>query len=120
MIKIKLPFPPTVNQYWRHPVIGRSVRHLIGKRGRRYRKDVLAIFGGHTPMLPAFVHDIAVTITLHPPDRRKRDVDNFAKGLLDACTHAGLWLDDSQIQDLRIIMGEPEKGGSVILEVEEL
>jgi len=33
---------------------------------------------------------------------KKPDVDNVVKILLDACTQAGLWRDDGQVQDMRI------------------
>lgn len=37
-----------------------------------------------------------LSVTLCPPDKRKRDMDNFAgKALLDALTLAGVWADDS-------------------------
>ena len=36
------------------------------------------------------------------PDNRRRDLDNLFKAPLDACTHAGVWEDDSNIVDLRI------------------
>ncbi|NBW20709.1 MAG: RusA family crossover junction endodeoxyribonuclease [Caulobacteraceae bacterium] len=45
---------------------------------------------------------VRVVIEAFPPDRRKRDLDNILKSLLDALTHAGVWEDDSQIEDLRI------------------
>ena len=45
---------------------------------------------------------VRVVIEAFPPDRRKRDLDNVLKSLLDSLTHAGVWEDDSQIQDLRI------------------
>ena len=32
-----------------------------------------------------------------PPDRRRRDLDNLQKPLLDALQHAGVYEDDSQI-----------------------
>ena len=36
-------------------------------------------------------------IDLFPPDRRRRDVDNVQKALLDALAHGGAYHDDSQI-----------------------
>ncbi len=32
-----------------------------------------------------------------PPDRRRRDLDNIQKPVLDAMQHAGVYLDDSQV-----------------------
>ena len=32
--------------------------------------------------------------------RRQADLDNFLRGLLDACTIAGVWDDDSQLHEL--------------------
>jgi crossover junction endodeoxyribonuclease RusA len=32
-----------------------------------------------------------------PPDRRRRDLDNIQKPVLDALQHAGVYEDDSQI-----------------------
>jgi len=54
---------------------------------------------------------LAVHITLFPPDRRKRDVDNILKALLDACEHAGCYESDSQIDELHIVRQEVKKGG---------
>jgi crossover junction endodeoxyribonuclease RusA len=45
---------------------------------------------------------LRVEIEAWPPDKRKRDLDNILKSLLDALTYAGIWEDDSQIDDLRI------------------
>ena len=61
------------------------------------------------------------------PDRRKRDLDNLHKGILDGLTHAGVWKDDSQIDDLRIYRcraatGELviEKPGRVVVTIEAI
>lgn len=59
-----------------------------------------------------------VTLTFHPPDRRRRDLDNMlasCKTLLDTVAdHIGI--DDSQ-WSLEIHRGEVRKGGAVIVEV---
>lgn len=118
MIQIELPYPPSVNTYWRHPTKGPLAgRHLISEAGRKYREAVDAIV---RPMRLAMDDRLCVVIECYPPDRRKRDLDNIAKGLLDAMTHAGAWLDDEQIDDLRIIRREVVKGGRVTIHIQSV
>lgn len=62
-----------------------------------------------------------VAILLHPPDKRRRDIDNFGgKALLDALCYGGVYLDDSQIDILYIERGEIHKGGMVEIYVTEI
>jgi len=119
-VTIKLPFPPSTNQYYRSIRMGQGVRTLISAKGRDYRD---AVVGECCVVHLTNIHlggRLAVKVTLYPPDRRKRDLDNFNKGLLDALTHAGIWGDDSQIDDLRVVRGAVVKGGYVLVEVREL
>jgi crossover junction endodeoxyribonuclease RusA len=44
--------------------------------------------------------DVRINLTM--PDRRRRDLDNAMKPLLDALQHAGVYEDDSQIDRLLI------------------
>ena len=60
-----------------------------------------------------------MTVTLHPPDHRRRDLDNSMKGLLDALEHAGVYADDSQIDELKIVRGDVMPGGACVLEITE-
>jgi crossover junction endodeoxyribonuclease RusA len=90
MLVLTLPFPPSVNTYWRN--IGRG-RTIISKRGRQYRDDVVGHVAAH-PKADMLADRLHVAITLHPPDNRRRDVDNYLKAPLDALTHAGVWADD--------------------------
>ncbi|MBG7476336.1 RusA family crossover junction endodeoxyribonuclease [Pseudomonas aeruginosa] len=53
-------------------------------------------------------------------DRRKRDLDNLLKGLLDSLTKAGAWDDDGLVDDLRIVRGEVKVGGEVLVTIEAL
>lgn len=64
--------------------------------------------------------DIAMTMELYPPDRRRRDVDNYSKTVLDALTHARLWRDDSQIKRQTVEVCEPRAGGQVVLTISGL
>ena len=108
MLIMTLPYPPSINTHWRHlrsgPMAGRV---LISERGRAYRIEVEAVARAHGVQCQHGA--LTVTIWLHPPDRRKRDIDNPIKPLLDALTHAGAWLDDSQIRELHITMEDPDK-----------
>lgn len=97
MVELTLPWPPSVNHYWRN-VGGKT---LISAEGRAYRlavSDQVLLQRGAKQLAGR----LAVQITAHVPDKRRRDLDNLLKGVLDSMTHAGVWLDDSQIDDLRI------------------
>jgi crossover junction endodeoxyribonuclease RusA len=59
----------------------------------------------------AVLCDISVELILLPPDRRRRDIDNYTKAIFDGLTHARVWGDDSQVKDLRIRWGQAVKGG---------
>ena len=103
-LEITLPWPPSVNHYWRHV----GARTLISKAGRQYREDVGAAVlearasGWDVPVLGR----LAVTILVRPPDKRRRDLDNLLKAPLDALEAAGVYDDDSQIDSLEIRRGE--------------
>lgn len=104
IFEVTLPWPPTVNLYWRHKVTGRLATVYISAEGKAYRKAVndLVLEAAMVQRYLKAVGPVRVVIEAFPPDRRKRDLDNILKSLLDALTHAGVWEDDSQIEDLRI------------------
>ena len=108
-----LPYPPSANTYWRS-VKGRV---LISKEGREYRKKVAFAVGGKGMLLSGRLN---VKIDVYVPDKRRRDLDNLNKALLDSMTHAGVWIDDSQIDDLQIIRRMVEPGGRVLVSVREI
>jgi Holliday junction resolvase RusA-like endonuclease len=58
---------------------------------------------------------IECVMEIYPPDRRRRDMDNTCKCVSDACTRAGVWHDDFQIDRLILIRKEPIKHGLVKL-----
>ena len=119
MLTITLPFPPSVNHYWRHFVMGRSARSLISKPGRRYTAVVEREVHRQKAALGIKGH-VSVSVLLHPPDRRRRDVDNYCKSLLDAMVKAGVMEDDSQVRDLRLSWGPVAPGGVAVVEIREL
>ncbi|SFB74445.1 crossover junction endodeoxyribonuclease RusA [Polaromonas sp. OV174] len=100
MIKLTLPWPPTVNTYYRN-IAGKT---LISAAGRAYRAavaDQVLIQRG----AKLLAGRLAVSIAAHVPDKRRRDLDNLLKSTLDSLTHAGVWVDDSQIDSLTIQRG---------------
>lgn len=114
VVEITLPWPPTVNTYWRQF----QGRVLISKQGREYRKVV-----ADQVMLQRAAkhldHAVRVEIKAFRPDRRRRDLDNLLKALLDSMTHAGVMDDDALIQDLRIYWAD-EIGGMVKVKIEAM
>ena len=99
-VSVELPWPPSVNRYYR---VFRN-RILISRDGRKYRMMVVSRLGGINRKLTG---EVSVEIDLYPPDRRRRDIDNPLKCLLDSMTHAGVYEDDSQIKDIELHMREP-------------
>ena len=99
-VSVELPWPPSVNRYYR---VFRN-RILISRDGRKYRVMAVSRLGGLNGKLKG---ELEVEIDLYPPDRRRRDIDNPLKCLLDSMTHAGVYEDDSQIKDIELHMREP-------------
>lgn len=60
---------------------------------------------------------VKINVRVYPPDRRKRDIDGYLKALLDSLTHAGVWLDDEQVDSIYITRGEVVKGGKAVVEI---
>ena len=116
MITIDLPWPPSVNRIWRR-VGNKTILSAEGREFRRTVQGICAINGISGKRIPG---RLSVCITVNPPDRRKRDIDNLAKVPLDALTHAAVWLDDSQIDELYIRRNEIKQGGTITIQITEL
>ena len=114
MIELELPYPPSVNHYYRHV----GPRTLISREGRRFRERVCALLAkaGVDPI----TGPLRVEIEIYPPDRRRRDLDNLQKALLDSLEHGGLYRDDSQIKKLEIEMCECVPNGRALVRIEKI
>ncbi len=110
-IEIHLPFPPTENNYYVKTKNG----VFISKQGRQYREKAIEYIREQIPTKLKLEDRLMCICILYPPDRRTRDVDNYDKALIDSITHSGLWLDDSQSDQLFIFRGEIIKHGKVVL-----
>ena len=113
MIILTLPFPPSMNTYWRN-FRGRTV---LSKKGREYK---LAIQDYVVTNKVAKLGDarLKVTMVLMPRDKRKIDIDNRIKSVLDGLQDSGVFDDDWQIDELSIVRGEPIKDGKIVVCIE--
>lgn len=118
LIQLTLPYPPSVNRAYRTV----SGRVILSKAGREYRDDVAAaVYLDASRLTELLKGRLSVSIKMHAPDNRKRDVDNVLKCALDALTHAGIWDDDSQIDRLLVERAEPApKYGFVVVSIEQI
>lgn len=118
---LTLPFPPSVNSYWRAPSKGPLAgRHLISAKGRQFRTEALSCVLEQLRRVPKIITEpVSVAIVFYPPNLIRRDLDNFLKAPLDALTHAGVWADDSQVKKLTMEWGPVTKGGKVDIQIRE-
>ena len=112
-MRYALPMPPSLNRLYRS--VGGRV--LVSKEGRAYKELVAGLLMAKRAR--PLSGRVRLWIWLFPPDRRRRDLDNAQKALLDAMK-GRLYQDDEQIDDLRIVRGEVRAGGGVEVEVEQL
>jgi crossover junction endodeoxyribonuclease RusA len=103
---IDLPYPPSVNTYWR----ANGKRRFISKAGVLFSKEVQFLWKleKHSGFKD---HKIKMDIIIHPRSKRIFDLDNCLKAILDALMKAGAYDDDSQIDELTIKRGVFIKGG---------
>ena len=113
-IEFTLPWPPSVNHYWRN-FRGRMV---IGERGRAYRRDAIASIRQQRIPADGVGGPLSVRVHAFPPDRRRRDLDNLQKALLDAVVAAGVIEDDSNIDELQVVRGKVQSGGMVWVRIQ--
>lgn len=92
----EIPFPPSMNTYWRN-FRGRMV---LSAKGREYSIEVEKIVCVRGDKGFPIKGRLCIEIYLHRGDRRSYDIDNCLKAVCDSMTKAGVWEDDSQIDEI--------------------
>jgi crossover junction endodeoxyribonuclease RusA len=132
-LKLMLPWPPSVNTYWRSlamPVAkakrrepGReqfAARVMLSKEGREYRNSCGAAVYAQGVRRHWLAGPLKVEITAYPPDRRTRDLDNILKATLDALKYCGVITDDGHIDSLHVVRGAVRAYGELDIEISEI
>ncbi len=103
---------------FKQPILATLKRiHYISDWGKRYRREVIEIIQqqqldlkSHPASESPFSQHLPITANA---------TRQSTKGRFDALTSAGFWLDDGQIDDMRIKRCQAVKGGMLVLVVTE-
>lgn len=115
MITITLPWPDrklSPNARVHHFVLARA------KKKARSDANILAVLSLREIGRPQLIAPVMVAITFHPPDNRRRDLDNMlasGKSALDGIA-AAIGVDDSQWR-LSLSRGDVVKSGKVVVQI---
>ena len=112
-IEFTLPFPPSVNN-WLRIMRGRAVK---SKEYRAWQEGagmvVSTLYAGELVNTPG----VEVTIWLDPPNRRRFDIDNRVKPILDAM-EGYIYTNDYYVDKLTVYRGRLVTGGQARVFVE--
>ena len=114
-VRYELPYPPSVNNYWHTS----GKRRYISPAGKKFTEDVAKNvyeqgykrFGNKS---------LGISVMIHPRSKRRFDLDNTLKAILDALMKAGCYDDDSQFEYIEIARGEARDGGAAVVHIYEL
>jgi crossover junction endodeoxyribonuclease RusA len=114
-VTLYLPYPPSVNTYWR----ANGKRRFISKAGVEFKKAVADYVISN--QIPKFGDSrLRLDIIINPRSRRAFDLDNTCKAIFDSMMDAGVYDDDSQIDEFTIRRGVATKNGGCIVVIEEI
>jgi len=114
-VRYELPYPPSVNNYWH----ASGKRRYISPAGKKFTEEVFSVvksqgskgFGDAS---------LGISVMIHPRSKRKFDLDNTLKAILDALMKANVYDDDSQFEYIEIARGEPKDGGAAVVHIYEI
>lgn len=101
--------PPSINGMYR------GGRRFLTKKGKATKDGISMEILSQRNFEP-MKGDIAMNVLFYFPDKRKRDIDNCLKALLDCCTGL-LYLDDSQIVELHVYKQIDSKNPRTVIQI---
>jgi crossover junction endodeoxyribonuclease RusA len=110
-LEIELPYPPSVNRVWQR---GKGGRVFLSQEAIAFRNAT--VMACKTKRVMAMAGDVFLDIALYRP-RRIGDMDNPLKALFDGLTHGGVWLDDSQAKEMRVLLLDDKESPRVVLKI---
>ncbi len=113
LVSLSLPWPNSANTHWRHA----RGNTYISSRGRMFRQKVAEYVSEHNVVAPKGL--ITVEIYLWPDSKRRIDIDNRIKPLLDALEHAGVIEDDALVNRLVVERMPIVRGGKSLVFITE-
>jgi len=105
-VKLRLPYPPSANRYWRN-FRGRMV---VSKEAKAYKECVSLLACGDGPLSgpDPFIGPVRVNIDVYRP-RKAGDLDNKIKILLDSIQGVFI-INDSQVHHIEArLFDEPKQ-----------
>jgi crossover junction endodeoxyribonuclease RusA len=115
-MRLEIPWPPSINHYWRRNPNGRG--NFISGEGKAYLAHVVLLL--KMMKLKPIEGPISIKIELNPPNKLRRDLDNCLKVLIDAIAKGGAMGDDFQIKHIEASMLEVVKDGRAVVELTPL
>lgn len=109
-MKVTLPYPPSVNRYWRRSKFGM----YLSKEARDYKEKVKQLVPEQTPTSDR----VEAIVKVFRP-RRRGDLDNVMKAVFDSLKGL-LYVDDSQIYRILAILDDDKVNPRVEVEINAL
>lgn len=106
IIKFEFENPNSINNHWLRSAKGM----FISKQGKIFRQHVIDIVDKAGFKDLKLENKLKYKAVYHRHDARRCDLDNFCtKAVFDALTHSGIWLDDSQLDEISYSRGDLTK-----------
>lgn len=116
-IKLEFPYcPPSINTYYRRA----GTTMYLTKKGRDFKKNMLEYLQNTLGYKRDALEDrLKVCIEIKFKEKRKRDVDNYNKAILDSFNGV-VWKDDEIIDELTTRKSYGNKENMIIITVESI